>query len=87
MINASEILKTYSYYLLGSLLRLQQNPQIFDSIVSLDIACDQLAKFEQGVHTIKESDSIFQILHNNGLNKAPAIYWSKTSGLTSFIYL
>ncbi|CAH0280672.1 hypothetical protein SRABI27_03765 [Pedobacter sp. Bi27] len=75
MIDASKILKAYGSDLLGSLLHLQQNPQIFDSIISMDIACDQLAPLAEGVHASAESDRICRVLHNNGLNEAPAVYW------------
>lgn len=75
MINASDTLQTYSLELLCSLQHLQENPQIFDNIVSLDFACDKLATFEQGAHAVPESSKIFEVLHNNGLNGSPAVYW------------
>lgn len=73
MINSSQILKEHTQLLIQTLQNVEETG--FNENVSLEIDCENLAKFSEGCHGTEESKKVFTLLHNNGLNKRPAVYW------------
>jgi len=73
MINVTQTLKTYTSEIIQSLNDIPQDT--FDKVVSIEILCEDLARLDATCHGTEESSKVFTYLHNNGMNKMPAVYW------------
>lgn len=73
MSNPLTSLKNSKDFLLNTLTNLEDSK--LTDVLSFEVNCEKLAKFEDGCHGTEESSKIFEILHNNGFNDKPAVYW------------
>lgn len=73
MNNPVENLKKSRDFFLNALTELK-NAEL-ENVLTIEVDCEKLAKFNDGCHGTEESSKVFRLLHNNGLNEHPAVYW------------